>query len=68
MLRNARDPSHTNHHLYLGFQAFVARRHASVSCVIRDRSYGEMRVYLVPHEPRQLTGRASGAADDALPP
>ena len=48
MLRDARDPAHPNHHLYLGFERFVTSRRASVSCVIRDRSYGDMRVYHVP--------------------
>jgi 4-amino-4-deoxy-L-arabinose transferase-like glycosyltransferase len=68
MLRNARDPSHVNHHLYLGFQAFVSRRNASIVCVIRDRSYGDMRVYLVPQQARLLTGSASRAAEDTLRP
>ena len=49
MLRNARNPSHPYHHYALGFQAFVARRGAQVTCVIRDRTYGMMRVYRVPH-------------------
>ena len=66
MLRNARDPSHVNHHLYLGFEAFVSRRHASISCVIRDRSYGDMRVYLVPRRSRQLTDATSDATEGRL--
>jgi 4-amino-4-deoxy-L-arabinose transferase-like glycosyltransferase len=49
MLRNARNPSHPYHEYFLGFQAFVARRGAQVTCVIRDRTYGMMRVYRVPH-------------------
>ncbi len=57
MLRNSRDPAHPNHHLYLGFEAFVTKRGASITCVIRDRSYGDMRVYLVPRQSRQLTRR-----------
>jgi 4-amino-4-deoxy-L-arabinose transferase-like glycosyltransferase len=48
MLRNARDPAHPYHYQYLGFEAFVARRRASISCVIRDRGYGDMHVYVVP--------------------
>ena len=48
MLRNARDPAHPYHRLSVGFEAFVARRSASINCVIRDRWYGDMTVYLVP--------------------
>jgi hypothetical protein len=48
MLSNARDPAHPYHHLSVGFEDFVTRRNAAISCVIRDRSYGDMRVYVVP--------------------
>ena len=49
MLRNARNPAHDNHPFYLGFQAYIERHQAQVMCVIRDRTYGMMRVYRVPH-------------------
>jgi 4-amino-4-deoxy-L-arabinose transferase-like glycosyltransferase len=48
MLRAARDPAHPYHYQYVGFETFVARRRASINCVIRDRSYGDMQVYVVP--------------------
>ena len=48
MLVNARDPAHPYHYQYLGFEAFVAKRGASISCVLRDRWYGNMQVYAVP--------------------
>ena len=51
LLRNARDPGHPYHYQYLGFEAFVARRRAAISCVIRDRWYGDMQVYTVPRLP-----------------
>jgi hypothetical protein len=57
MLRNARAPAHPYHHLSLGFEAFVARRKASISCVIRDRWYGDMHVYVVPGLSPQRTRR-----------
>jgi 4-amino-4-deoxy-L-arabinose transferase-like glycosyltransferase len=42
---NVQDP---NHRLYIGFEAFKARRHAKLSCVIKDRTYGTMQIYRVP--------------------
>jgi hypothetical protein len=42
---NAENP---NHQLHVGFEAFKARRHAKLTCVIRDRTYGTMQVYLLP--------------------
>ena len=42
---NAENP---NYRLHVGFEAFKARRHAKVTCVIRDRTYGTMQVYLLP--------------------
>lgn len=57
LLRDARDAEHPYHHVSVGFEAFVARRNASISCVIRDRSYGDMHVYVVPRSsPRTRTG------------
>jgi 4-amino-4-deoxy-L-arabinose transferase-like glycosyltransferase len=37
-----------NHRLYIGFEAFKAGRHVKLSCVIRDHTYGTMRIYWVP--------------------
>jgi hypothetical protein len=37
-----------NHRLYIGFEAFKARRHAKLSCIIRDHRYGTMQIYWVP--------------------
>ena len=51
LLRSGRDPAHPYHHMFLGFEAFITRRQATISCVIRDRSYGEMRIYAVPAHP-----------------
>jgi hypothetical protein len=42
---NAESP---NRRLNVGFEAFKARRHATLTCVIRDRTYGTMQVYLLP--------------------
>ena len=62
LLRASRDPAHPYHHLHVGFEAFVAKRRAAITCVIRDRSYGDMRVYVVPRQSRQLTRRDDSRA------
>jgi hypothetical protein len=37
-----------NHRLYIGFEAFKARRHVKLSCIISDHTYGRMQIYSVP--------------------
>ena len=48
MMTRGRDLADRNHALSLGFDAFMARRHASLTCVIRDRTYGVMQVWTIP--------------------
>jgi hypothetical protein len=48
LMTKAMDPQDPNHRLYVGFEAFKARRHAKLSCVIRDHTYGTMQIYWVP--------------------
>jgi 4-amino-4-deoxy-L-arabinose transferase-like glycosyltransferase len=48
VMRETAKPEAPNHWLYVGFEAFKARRHAKLTCVIRDRTYGTMQVYLLP--------------------
>ena len=48
LLRAAREPTHPYHETQLAFERFTARRGASIGCVIRDRWYGDMHVYVVP--------------------
>jgi 4-amino-4-deoxy-L-arabinose transferase-like glycosyltransferase len=47
LMEEARPPAHPNHLLYAGFEAFKARHHAKLACVIKDRTYGPMQVYWV---------------------
>jgi hypothetical protein len=47
-MKKATDPDDPNHRLYLGFEVFKARRHAKLTCVIRDHTYGTMQIYWVP--------------------
>jgi hypothetical protein len=48
LFREARDPAHPYHYQYVGFEKFVALRQAAITCVIRDRWYGDMQIYAVP--------------------
>jgi hypothetical protein len=48
LMTTAMDVQDPNHRLYIGFEAFKARRRATLSCVIRDRTYGTMQIYRVP--------------------
>jgi hypothetical protein len=48
LMTKATAPDDPNHRLYVGFEAFKARRRATLTCVIRDRTYGTMQVYAVP--------------------
>jgi 4-amino-4-deoxy-L-arabinose transferase-like glycosyltransferase len=48
LMTEATPADHPNHGLYVGFEAFKARRHATPTCVIRDHTYGPMQVYWVP--------------------
>jgi hypothetical protein len=48
LMRTAADPRDPNHRLYAGFEAFKARRRLRLACVVRDRTYGTMQVYVVP--------------------
>ena len=48
LMRTAADPRDPNHRLYVGFEAFKARRRVRVACVVRDHTYGTMQVLTVP--------------------
>ena len=48
LMTKAAAPDDPNHRLYVGFEAFKARRRATLTCVIKDRTYGTMQVYAVP--------------------
>jgi len=48
LMMKAMDVQDPNHRLYIGFEAFKAGRHVKLSCVIRDHTYGTMRIYWVP--------------------
>ena len=47
-MTKAAAPDDPNHRLYVGFEAFKARRRATLTCVIRDRTYGTMQIYTLP--------------------
>jgi 4-amino-4-deoxy-L-arabinose transferase-like glycosyltransferase len=47
MLGEAAAPAHPNHRYFTGFNAFMAAHRIEHACVIRDRTYGSMEVYLV---------------------
>lgn len=47
LMAEAASVDHPNHRLQAGFEAFKQRRHARVTCVIRDPTYGTMQVYLL---------------------
>jgi hypothetical protein len=65
LMKEATPPEHPNHGLYVGFEVFKARRHAKLTCVIRDHAYGPMQVYWVP--PSVETRAASHAASLGRP-
>ena len=48
LMTEASSAENPNHLLHVGFEAFKARHHARLTCVIRDGTYGTMQVYLVP--------------------
>jgi 4-amino-4-deoxy-L-arabinose transferase-like glycosyltransferase len=48
LMKKATDVEDPNHRLYVGFEAFKARRRAKLTCVIRDHTYGAMQIYWVP--------------------
>jgi hypothetical protein len=48
LMREAASPADPNHALYVGFERFKAGRGTTLTCVVRDRTYGTMQVYLVP--------------------
>jgi 4-amino-4-deoxy-L-arabinose transferase-like glycosyltransferase len=48
LMKKATDPDNPNHRLYVGFEVFKARRHAELTCIIRDHTYGTMQIYWVP--------------------
>ena len=50
LMRKAASPADPNHALYVGFERFKARRRPALTCVVRDRTYGSMEVYLVPSQ------------------
>jgi len=47
LMKRATDVEDPNHRLYVGFEAFKARRHAKLTCVISDHTYGAMQIYSV---------------------
>jgi 4-amino-4-deoxy-L-arabinose transferase-like glycosyltransferase len=48
LMENAIKIEDPNHRLYVGFELFKARRHAKLTCVITDHTYGAMQIYRVP--------------------
>ena len=48
LMRKAASPGGPNHALYVGFERFKARRRTTLTCVVRDRTYGTMQVHMVP--------------------
>ena len=48
LMREGADPRSPNHRLYVGFEAFKAQRGATLTCVIKDRTYGSMQVIVLP--------------------
>ena len=48
VMKKAADLDDPNHRLHVGFERFKARRHAKLTCVIRDHTYGAMQIYSVP--------------------
>ena len=46
-MKKATDVEDPNHRLYVGFEGFKARRHAKLTCVISDHTYGAMQIYSV---------------------
>jgi len=56
LMTKAADSGDPNHQLYVGFEAFKARRYVKLTCVIRDHTYGTMQVYWVPKTPAPNSG------------
>ena len=52
LMTQAASLENANHRLHAGFEAFKMRRHATLTCVIRDHTYGTMQVYVVPRSLR----------------
>jgi 4-amino-4-deoxy-L-arabinose transferase-like glycosyltransferase len=50
LMTKAASPTDPNHALYVGFEHFKARRRTTLTCVVRDRTYGTMQVHMVPSE------------------
>jgi hypothetical protein len=50
LMRTAASPADANHALYVGFERFKARRRTALTCVVKNRTYGTMQVYLVPSQ------------------
>jgi 4-amino-4-deoxy-L-arabinose transferase-like glycosyltransferase len=48
LMTEAAHADNPNHSLQVGFEAFKRRRHAMLTCVIRDHTYGTMQVYSLP--------------------
>ena len=51
LMTNAASPADPNHALYVGFESFKARRRTTLTCVVKDRTYGTMQVHIVPSRP-----------------
>ena len=64
--RNAADP---NHRLAASFDAFMRRRRATLTCVIKDRSYSTMQIFSVPPAASVTVDRTYGTMlTHAVPP
>ena len=50
LMTKAASPADPNHALYVGFERFKAHRRPTLACVVKDRTYGTMQVYLVPSQ------------------
>jgi hypothetical protein len=50
LMTKAASPADLNHALYLGFERFKARRRMTLTCVVKNRTYGTMQVYLAPSQ------------------
>jgi hypothetical protein len=48
LMTKAASPADANHALYVAFESFKARRHTTLACVVRNRTYGTMQVHMVP--------------------
>jgi 4-amino-4-deoxy-L-arabinose transferase-like glycosyltransferase len=50
LMTKAASPTDPNHPLYVGFERFKTRRRTTLTCVVRDRTYGTMQVHIVPSQ------------------